>query len=506
MGKKADRADQAGQSGLVTEDLGGGCYAFSGPGFSTSGAIVGERGVIVVDTQADEDRAAEVLQALRRLTDKPIRYCVLTHFHCDRTLGALVFEPVEIIGSDLTKRLMMTRGREEAAFAARRTPSRVAEHAVRLPMVPPSLSVASSVTLELGNCEVRVMHLGRGHTVGDTIVWVPGAGVLYAGDVVQHAFAPYCGDANLSDWLRALDRITAFRPATIVPGYGAAALGAANATAAIETTRDFITTLKDAASACAEQNLGLKETYNHCGQVMESRFSGLLESDTHLPFNVARAYDEAHGLDVPQAWSSERLADVHDALSGNGSTVGQSLEAEPQNTDEPIGVETPKSAEEQEPSVAVPVEEAGDLQAQLEALEALDASGAISETGGAAEAAASDEPDLVSDESFEDALLGVLAEDGETTAGEVAGNEPDTEGEQLTETGLDDPVEATVSVEPTADEQTETIAPENASEGGHVDDSGKSLDEIAAEYMRDPAPSEDKNDERVVKVLADAPS
>jgi len=306
------------------EDLGRGCYAFSADGCSNTGVVVGDRGVLIIDGQATPALAEKVLTKVRELTDKPVKSVVLTHFHADNTLGAAAFDPGEIIASDLTRRMVETRGAEDILVSRERDPNLFSDLPSGSSVSMPTMTIASSMTIDLGGLEVRLMHLGRGHTMGDLVVWVPESGVIYAGDLVQKSAIPYCGDAHLADWPRALDRITAFRPTALVPGRGRVANGTQAVATAIETTRDYVVTLRDAAAACVEQSLGLKDTFLAVSDALSARFASRDDFEFHLPLNVARAYDEALGLDQPQVWTRERIADLKDALDGSVTAVSES--------------------------------------------------------------------------------------------------------------------------------------------------------------------------------------
>lgn len=308
-----------GQNRLV--ELAPGCFSFSADGCSNIGVVVGSRGLLVIDAQAAPHQSAAAMEAIRRMSDKPIKVLALTHFHADSTGGAAVFGAGEIIASDLTQRLLSSRGVNDGKVLKRRFPDAfVSADGSR---ISPSMTIASSMTIDLGGIDVRLMHLGRGHTMGDLVVWVPSRGVLYAGDLVCSGTSPYCGDAHLADWPRALDRILAFRPSALVPGRGQVALGASAVSRAVEMTRSYLTALRAVAASCAEDNLGLKGTYQKVGDVLERDFGSLADFGTHLPFNVARAYEETRGTDQPQAWTLERYADLEDLLGSLAPARGQ---------------------------------------------------------------------------------------------------------------------------------------------------------------------------------------
>lgn len=340
------------------EELGRGCYAYSADGCSNTGVVIGEKGVLIVDAQATPALAEKVLQKVRELTDKPIKQVVLTHFHSDNTLGALAFEPGEVIASDLTRRMMETRGVEEIRVARERDAALFAGLPGNTGVSMPSMTIASSMTIDLGGLDVRLMHLGRAHTMGDLVVWVPQSGVIFAGDLVQKAAVPYCGDAHLADWPRALDRITAFRPTALMPGRGKSAIGAQAVATAVETTRDFVVTLRDAAAACVEQSLGLKDTFQAVRDALAARFGSKADFEFHLPISVARAYDEALGLDQPQIWTRERIADLYDALDG---TAGLSEGAPEQVAAEMAVADVPSADVSEEASATGGEAQASDL-------------------------------------------------------------------------------------------------------------------------------------------------
>ncbi|MGX1497598.1 glyoxylase-like metal-dependent hydrolase (beta-lactamase superfamily II) [Labrenzia sp. MBR-25] len=340
------------------EELGRGCYAYSADGCSNTGVVIGDKGVLIVDAQAKPALAEKVLQKVRQLTDKPVKQVVLTHFHADNTLGALAFEPGEVIASDLTKRMMETRGVEEIRLARQRDAALFADLPGNTGVSMPSMTIASSMTIDLGGLDVRLMHLGRAHTMGDLVVWVPQSGVIFAGDLVQKSAVPYCGDAHLADWPRALDRITAFRPTALMPGRGKSAIGAQAVATAVETTRDFVVTLRDAAAACVEQSLGLKDTFQAVRDALAGRFGSKTDFEFHLPISVARAYDEALGLDQPQVWTRERIADLYDALDGTSAT---SEAATGQSAEEAAVTEAPSQEADAEAPVATSDAKASDL-------------------------------------------------------------------------------------------------------------------------------------------------
>ena len=105
----------------------------------------------------------------------------------------------------------------------------------------PTITFPQQMSVWLGKREVRIMHLGRGHTAGDVVAWVPDANVVFSGDLVEYHSACYCGDAHFADWPKTLDRLAAFKANALVPGRGAAlATRGQGARRASRMTRDFL--------------------------------------------------------------------------------------------------------------------------------------------------------------------------------------------------------------------------------------------------------------------------
>jgi glyoxylase-like metal-dependent hydrolase (beta-lactamase superfamily II) len=188
------------------------CYAFTAEGDPNTGVIVGDDGVMVIDAQATPRMAREVIRRIRRVTAKPIRYVVLSHYHAVRVLGASAYKAEQVIASDRTLGLIRQRGRQDMASEIGRFP-RLFRGAASIPgLTWPTLTFRDQMTLMMGRLEVRIMHLGPGHTGGDTVVWVPSQRVLFSGDLVEYQAGIYTGDAHLEAWPQTLERLRALGP------------------------------------------------------------------------------------------------------------------------------------------------------------------------------------------------------------------------------------------------------------------------------------------------------
>ena len=311
----ASAGDLAAKEVSFTE-IGPDLYAFTAQGDPNTGVIVGHDGCIVFDAQATPAMANSVIERVRKVTDKPIKYVVLSHYHAVRVLGASAYHAQNIVASQETYRLIQERGQQDWDSEYARFP-RLFQDAESIPgLTWPTLAFESEMTLWLGKRQVKLMHLGAGHTSGDIVAWVPDAGVMFTGDLVEYHSACYCGDAWLREWPGTLSEIRDFEPKAIAPGRGDALVGTATVNEAIAMTRDFVTTLYGAAEMSVARGRSLKETMAACREVMDPKFSPFAIYEHCLPFNVSRAYDEASGIDDPVIWTAERDREMWAALQG----------------------------------------------------------------------------------------------------------------------------------------------------------------------------------------------
>jgi glyoxylase-like metal-dependent hydrolase (beta-lactamase superfamily II) len=282
------------------------CWAFTAQGDPNTGVIVGDDGVLVVDTQATPIMAREVIKRIRRITSKPIRYVVLSHYHAVRVLGASAFKAEQIIASQRTLGLIRERGKQDMASEIGRFP-RLFRGRESIPgLTWPTMVFKDEMTLMMGTLEVKILHLGPGHTGGDTVVWVPSQRVLFSGDLVEYEAGIYTGDAHLEPWPATLEKLRALQPRALVPGRGPALTTPAACDKAIRYTRDFIRGLY----ACARQGVkarkSLKQVYQATKKRMDPVYGTYPIYEHCMPFDVSRAYDEARGIKHPRIWTAKR--------------------------------------------------------------------------------------------------------------------------------------------------------------------------------------------------------
>jgi glyoxylase-like metal-dependent hydrolase (beta-lactamase superfamily II) len=216
---------------------------------ANSVVIIGDEGVLLVDSGAGTREAHVLRAAIRTITSLPVRDIVDTHFHFDHALGHAAFPDAVTIGHVAT-RAGLALGQHQPTLAAnlQGMPARIAELrakaeaeadsekraalleeaasldayrqqlAAHVPS-PSRLTFTTQLTVWLGTREVRVLHLGRGHTAGDTVVYLPAERLICTGDLFN-GYIGYMGDAYVDEWVATLDRLAQLDFRIIVPGHG----------------------------------------------------------------------------------------------------------------------------------------------------------------------------------------------------------------------------------------------------------------------------------------------
>ncbi len=287
-------------------EIGEGLYAFTAEGDPNSGVIIGDDSVMIIEAQATPKLARKVIECVRTVTDKPITHLVLTHYHAVRVLGASAYGAREIIMSDATRAQVAERGQEDWDSEFGRFPRLFEGHEEIPGLTWPTTTFSNNVTVYLGKRRVDIMTPGRAHTAGDAVIWVPDEEVLFTGDIVEYRSACYCGDAHFNDWPATLARIAGFQPRAIAPGRGGALVGAEMVAEAIACTADFLRSTYKPVERIVARGGTLKEAWEAVRASCDPKFADYAIYEHCLPFNVARAYDEARGIDTPRIWTAKR--------------------------------------------------------------------------------------------------------------------------------------------------------------------------------------------------------
>ncbi len=297
-------------------EVGKDLWAFTAEGDPNTGVIIGDDSVMIIDAQATPRMAEMVIEKIRSVTDKPISHVVLSHYHAVRVLGASAYNADQIIMGDTARAMVVERGQEDWDSEFQRFPRLFQGHESIPGLTWPTTTFSEDMTVYLGNRRIDLMHLGRAHTAGDIVIHVPDENVMFTGDIVEYHSACYCGDGHFGDWGNTLDNIASFDVDAIAPGRGDALVGKEMVGKAIASTRDFVDSTYAPAARVAARNGTLKDAWDAVRTECDPKFSDFAIYEHCLPFNVARAFDEARGIDNPRIWTAQRDIEMWDALQG----------------------------------------------------------------------------------------------------------------------------------------------------------------------------------------------
>ena len=292
-------------------------WAYTAEGDPNTGIVIGDDAVLVADTQATPAMAQDVIRRIREVTDKPICYVVLTHYHAVRVLGASAYGAQQVIASEDTYDLIVERGEADKASEIGRFP-RLFSNVETVPpgMTWPTLTFNGKMTLWLGKLEVQLLQLGRGHTKGDTVVWLPQERTLFSGDLVEFDATPYAGDAYFKDWPRTLENVAALKPLALVPGRGAALKGEAQVAGGLSGTASFIADVRASVEAGVAAGKDLNAVYKDTFAKLKPKYGHWVIFDHCMPFDVTRCFDEMTQYADPRVWTAERDRQMWETLEG----------------------------------------------------------------------------------------------------------------------------------------------------------------------------------------------
>lgn len=310
----ASSADLA-EKETTLEELADGVYAYTAQGDPNVGCVIGTDAILAIEARATPVMAQRWIDVIRTLTDEPFGDLVLTHYHAVRVLGASAFGARRIVTTQRTAGLIEERGAQDWASEQGRMP-RLFQGAETIPgLTRPTHTFDEQMEIDLGNRVVELRFLGRGHTSGDLVVWLPDERICFAGDLVEARAAPYMGDAHIGDWRSGtLDRVAQLGAEQMVGGRGPVVRGAAVAQA-IDDTRAFLSAVLDGTRQVRDAGGTPRDAYRQTHAVLAPRYGSFPIFEHTMPFNVQRAWDELDGIDHPRIWTVERDRAVWDELT-----------------------------------------------------------------------------------------------------------------------------------------------------------------------------------------------
>lgn len=298
VGVVATRAQEAGKLSFTLKPIGKNVWAaidagsVTAPAAANAGVIIGDNGVVVVDTFASPAAAAQLLAEIRKLTQLPVRFVVNTHYHLDHVAGNKLFadagavvlahhhvrgwihpENLKFFGDDV-------KPEQKAMVEA---------------LMPPTAGYDQSVDLHLGTRAIRVQSF-PGHTGGDSVVFVPDANVAFLGDLFWRQIVPNMIDASSAAWVTTLETLVKNADYTFIPGHGE--IGTAKDLADF---REYIATLRQLVADARARGQSGEALSTGVFQALSPKYAGWDVFKFVAPINIREMEAELSGKKrIPQ--------------------------------------------------------------------------------------------------------------------------------------------------------------------------------------------------------------
>ena len=290
---------------------------------SNSCVIVNQDDVLVVDSHISPESARALLREIKTVTDKPVRFLVNTHFHFDHANGNQVFTaPVDIIGHEFTRKKLLgdvlakgtifseslaglpnqidqlkqrAAAEQDAAAKARleqqvRVQQAYAEQVKEVKPTPPNVTLNDHLTFFRGDREIRMIHLGRAHTGGDVVVFLPRERVVCTGDMLVAGISNL-SDGYVNEWPETVEKLRALDFTDVVPGHGDPWKGKEK----IDHWQAYLRDIWQQASKLHDQKVPAADAAKRIDMTSHKNRYPTITAPGVAPIGVARMYDVMEG-------------------------------------------------------------------------------------------------------------------------------------------------------------------------------------------------------------------
>ena len=300
------------------QKLGDGIYAAvarpRNPINCNAAVIVYDEGVLVVDTHSRPSSARGLIEQIKTVTDKPVRYAVNTHFHWDHAQGNHAYpvafpRQVAIVSSEATRQNLETLGMERVKAQLEETPNTIAalrktllaekDAAARartldeirqqedyraelkgLELTLPDLTFDKSLILHRSGRDIVLLFLGRGHTSGDVVVYLPKEKIVATGDLL-HGWMPFMADGYPREWVATLDQVGKLDFDQIVGGHGGV-----KPRSHLTTFRNYLADLIDETRRARQRGETLEKAKASVAAALKGRYAEGMGGETRFDGSI----------------------------------------------------------------------------------------------------------------------------------------------------------------------------------------------------------------------------
>jgi len=245
--------------------------------------IITKEGVIVIDTRPTPTEAKKVLAEIRKLTALPIVYTINTHYHGDHTFGNQIFKNSKtIIAHKNVRNRLIESGQEHLSLFKTFGLPGIDE----VEITPPNIIYEKEMEIWLGGYRLQLLYHGKGHTDGDTIIYIDQLRTVITGDLVFNKKIPYMADSYIDDWIASLKYIELLKNETVIPGHGP--IGERTTIIAM---KHYLMNLRELVLAQLKDNKTLKEAQEIVEPILRKKYKDWKELDW-IKGNIERAWLE----------------------------------------------------------------------------------------------------------------------------------------------------------------------------------------------------------------------
>ncbi len=239
----------SGKAGIATDNEGF---------ISNAGFVVTDAGVVVFDALGTPSLAAALLERIREITDQPVKYVVMSHYHADHIYGLQVFKDLgaEVYAPQGSLDYVHSEAAEDRLFERQLSLKPWVNENTRI--VVPDTIISGLKHFSLGGLDFTINYLGKAHSEGDLAMLVDQDRVLFSGDIIFEGRVPFVGNANTRHWLKTLTELETGGLAALVPGHGPASK---NPASTISLTRRYLAYLRETMGYAIDDLTPFDEAY-----------------------------------------------------------------------------------------------------------------------------------------------------------------------------------------------------------------------------------------------------